>query len=386
MTHIEHEKKIVSKMISIYCQKNHKYLKLCHQCKDLESFAHKRLNVCPYQEKKSFCAYCKTQCYSKSYKENMIEVMKFSGKFMLLYHPILFFQHALMSLLNRKYMKIVLIVLLLMTNACHVSSDPNDIISSPDTSSGASGDATTSASIVDLSSFQYYTSKGFTSSTKKKVLFVISDPRKDSVTYDLAKTAIHYFETHNFEVQSRDLYELKWSPVLWLSEFFYQKDGKGSIPTDVNTEQSFVRQADYLIFVYPNWHDTPNAMLKGYMERVFAAGFAYKNGAPPKGLLNGKKIYTIMNAGGLGGGRGWIGDGSDKWDRYMNAFKVFDDDLAEWWGMSPVGTDIGNLGRFVNDRTPKNVLDFNNQTDKKRYSDEIQELRTALTNKLQKIF
>lgn len=275
-------------------------------------------------------------------------------------------------------------MVLLLVSACSVNSEGHN--KPPDTSSGASGDATTSASVVDLNSFQYYEPKGFTSSSKKKVLMVVSDPRKDSVTYDLAKTAMRYFEMNGFEVQVRDLYDLKWSPVLWLSEFFYQKDGKGSISMDIKQEQSYVTRADYLIFVYPNWHDTPNAMLKGYMERVFAANFAYKNGTPPQGLLSGKKIYTIMNAGGLGGGRGWIGDGSTKWDRYMNAFKVLDDDLAEWWGMSPIGTDIGNLGRFVNDRTPKNVLDFNNSMDKERYFNEIKELRTSLTNKLKTLF
>ena len=112
-------------------------------------------------------------------------------------------------------------------------------------------------------------------------------------------------------------------------------------------------KADYLIFVYPNWHDTPTAMAKGYMEKVFAKKFAYQDlpGGGLEGMLSGKGMYTIMNCGYLGGGRGWIGDGvgieDEKWDRYMEAFKVFDDDTAAFWG-------VENLGRFVNDRTPAN--------------------------------
>lgn len=106
MKHIEHEKKIVSLMIQIYCKKNHHCSELCEECQDLQQFAYKRLNACPYQEKKSFCAHCPTQCYTKNYKERMKNVMKFSGKYMLLINPLLFFQHAIISLVNKKHMKV----------------------------------------------------------------------------------------------------------------------------------------------------------------------------------------------------------------------------------------------------------------------------------------
>lgn len=36
------------------------------------------------------------------------------------------------------------------------------------------------------------------------------------------------------------------------------------------------------------------AILKGFIDRIFVAGFAYKyEGALPKGLLNGKKAWVI---------------------------------------------------------------------------------------------
>ena len=66
-----------------------------------------------------------------------------------------------------------------------------------------------------------------------------------------------------------------------------------------------------VVFVYPNWHDTPNVMVKGYQERVFAKKFAYEDGQNGgiNGLLKGKGIFTIMNCGWLGGGRGFIDGG-----------------------------------------------------------------------------
>ena len=114
------------------------------------------------------------------------------------------------------------------------------------------------------------------------------------------------------EVTLRDLYEMNWNPVLLMDEFYYQKDGTGEPKEDVAYEQNLVRQADYIVFVYPNWHDTQNTMVKGYQERVFAKKFAYEDGTNGgiNGLLKGKGIFTIMNCGFLGGGRGFINDGA----------------------------------------------------------------------------
>ena len=67
---------------------------------------------------------------------------------------------------------------------------------------------------------------------------------------------------------------------------------------------------------------------------------------------SGVVIYTIMNAGWLGGGQGNVGDGIGKldavWDKYLGAYKVVDDDTAGFWGAK-------NLGRFVNDQSPSNL-------------------------------
>ena len=82
----------------------------------------------------------------------------------------------------------------------------NDVTADGTTS--ASADASTSASIVPENLVQDYKPKGFTDSKKKKALFVIGDPRKDSVNYDLAVTAMKHFEEKNVEVEVRDLYEI----------------------------------------------------------------------------------------------------------------------------------------------------------------------------------
>lgn len=241
--------------------------------------------------------------------------------------------------------------------------------------SGASQgeDAVTSATIVPKDLVSTFEPKGFTKeTTKKKVLFVVADPREESITNALGNAAMAFFEKNQFEVEKRDLYQLNFNPVLTLENFYQAKDGSGETPEDIAIEQGFVTKSQHIIFVYPNWHDTPTPLIKGYMERVFAKQFAYKDGERGlEGLLVDKDIYTIMNAGYLGGGQGDVGDGigqnDEAWDKYMNAFKVLDDDTAAFWGAK-------NKGRFVNDQSPKN--------DSKTYKKELEKLIKVLENQL----
>ena len=55
--------------------------------------------------------------------------------------------------------------------------------------------------------------------------------------------------------------------------------------------------ADQLIFIFPTWWSGMPAILKGFIDRVFVAGFAYQNGPRgPVGQLDGKAwIITTHN-------------------------------------------------------------------------------------------
>jgi NAD(P)H dehydrogenase (quinone) len=280
----------------------------------------------------------------------------------------------------KKIISVMMMTLFILTSfaACSKPQTSTETVKvdKKESASINTADIKTSASIVPENLVQSYLPKGFTSGTSKKALFIVADPRKYSVNYDLVNTAMKHFEDKGVEVELRDLYDMKFNPVITAEDFYYAKDGSGQAPEDVKKEQELITKADYIIFCYPNWHDTPNAMLKGYMERVFAKTFAYKDSEKGlEGLLKGKAIYTIMNAGFLGGGRGYIGGGkgiSDaKWDEYMKAFKVLDDDTAGFWGLE-------NKGRFVNDRTPKNGSE--------NYKQDITKLRQDLTDELNKVF
>lgn len=85
----EGEKKVVNKMMAIYCRANHKHVTgLCEECTVLKNYAMKRLENCPFGEKKPTCGSCTVHCYKNDMRLKIKEVMRFSGPRMLFWHPI----------------------------------------------------------------------------------------------------------------------------------------------------------------------------------------------------------------------------------------------------------------------------------------------------------
>ncbi|MEJ1715164.1 NAD(P)H-dependent oxidoreductase, partial [Escherichia coli] len=72
------------------------------------------------------------------------------------------------------------------------------------------------------------------------------------------------------EVEVRDLYEMQFQPTLGRSEMI------GGIGEDVVVEQEYLKWADVITFIYPIWWTGLPAIMKGYIDRVFSYGFAYK--------------------------------------------------------------------------------------------------------------
>ncbi|WP_033826784.1 nitrous oxide-stimulated promoter family protein [Bacillus andreraoultii] len=95
---IQKEKETVQQMITIYCRKKHHQKELCEECKDLLQYAHKRLSYCRFGEDKTACSNCKVHCYKPVYRQKIKEVMRYSGPWMLLYHPV----YSVLHLLNGK--------------------------------------------------------------------------------------------------------------------------------------------------------------------------------------------------------------------------------------------------------------------------------------------
>lgn len=90
----EEEKKVVSKMITLYCKSKHSTRNgLCTSCNELNEYAYARLEHCPFGENKPTCGSCSIHCYRPQMKEQIKKVMRFAGPRMLLLNPIFTIQH-----------------------------------------------------------------------------------------------------------------------------------------------------------------------------------------------------------------------------------------------------------------------------------------------------
>lgn len=95
---IDREKKIVERMIRLYCRKKERNVALCPACEELMLYAHARLDRCPFGDNKTSCKHCSVHCYKPAMREKMKQVMRFSGPRMLFYAPI----EAIRHMIHRK--------------------------------------------------------------------------------------------------------------------------------------------------------------------------------------------------------------------------------------------------------------------------------------------
>lgn len=90
------ENKTIEAMIRMQCRsRHHGPDDLCADCRELLTYARKRLSRCPYQQGKTQCARCPIHCYKPAMRERIRSVMKYAGPRMLYRHPLLAFYHLI---------------------------------------------------------------------------------------------------------------------------------------------------------------------------------------------------------------------------------------------------------------------------------------------------
>lgn len=127
-----------------------------------------------------------------------------------------------------------------------------------------------------------------------KNLIVVCHPNPKSFTCAIAKTIEAALTAKGESFATRNLYELNFNPILSGADFVQFMSGK--IPNDIAEEQKHITAPENVIFVYPIWWTGLPAMLKGYVDRVFAKGFAwdFKDGQL-KQLLTGKRGLLVLS-------------------------------------------------------------------------------------------
>jgi NAD(P)H dehydrogenase (quinone) len=129
-----------------------------------------------------------------------------------------------------------------------------------------------------------------------KNLIIYAHPNPASLNHFFKQTVLESLEKSGEKVILRDLNEINFNPVLSLEDMNGQRIGKAA--DDVQIEQDFITWADRVIFIYPIWWTGIPAIMKGYIDRVFSYGFAYRyDQGVQKGLLSGKSTIIINSHG-----------------------------------------------------------------------------------------
>ncbi|MDH6268780.1 NAD(P)H dehydrogenase (quinone) [Rhizobium sp. SG_E_25_P2] len=154
-----------------------------------------------------------------------------------------------------------------------------------------------------------------------KILLVFAHPEPKSLSASLRDVAVHELEAAGHEVRVSDLYAMNWKSQIDRADFPALASGERLLPVaasknafttdtltdDVKVEIDKLLWADTLILQFPLWWFTMPAILKGWVDRVFAYGFAYGVGEHSdkrwgdrygEGTLAGKRAMLIVAAGG----------------------------------------------------------------------------------------
>ncbi|CAI0956307.1 NAD(P)H-dependent oxidoreductase [Serratia liquefaciens] len=152
------------------------------------------------------------------------------------------------------------------------------------------------------------------------VLIVYAHPEPQSLNGSLKDFSVQRLEAAGHAVQVSDLYAMHWKATLDANDSSAQSGDRfnpsldsqqafaqGLQSKDIELEQEKLLWADTVILQFPLWWFSMPAILKGWVERVYAYGFAYGVGEHSdvrwgdrygEGTLAGKRAMLIVTTGG----------------------------------------------------------------------------------------
>ncbi|WP_281613424.1 NAD(P)H-dependent oxidoreductase [Flammeovirga sp. SubArs3] len=139
------------------------------------------------------------------------------------------------------------------------------------------------------------------------------------------------------EVKVVDLYSIGFDPVMQFPDIQGMFMG-GDTPSDVKAQQELITWADHFSLVFPLWWGQMPAMMKGYIDRVYASGFAFQyteTGVDQK--LKGKSAKVFVC-------HGSPDEYYQQTDMHKALKRVFDDGVLGFCG---IDTDIHFYGNVA---------------------------------------
>ena len=126
----------------------------------------------------------------------------------------------------------------------------------------------------------------------KRILVILGHPSKESFCAALADSYVEGAKAAGNEVQLTSLGDLSFDPVLRNGYVTIQE-----LEPDLVAAQAAISWAQHIVFVYPIWWGAMPALLKGFIDRLFLPGFAFKYREGSQfwdRLLSGRSAHLIV--------------------------------------------------------------------------------------------
>lgn len=140
------------------------------------------------------------------------------------------------------------------------------------------------------------------------VLIVYAHPEPKSFDAQMLEHAVELLQDLGYAVQVSDLYAKEFRAVASRGDFVDPADEQffdlrneqahaarnGTFTPDILNEQQLILWADILILQFPLWWYSVPAIMKGWLDRVLAYGFAYGQGRS----MIGRRAIIVTTTGG----------------------------------------------------------------------------------------
>ena len=148
---------------------------------------------------------------------------------------------------------------------------------------------------------------------RMRVLIIHAHHEPSSFNGAMLRTAISALSETGHQVRVSDLYQMGFDPVSDRRNFIGARDSDrldqqaeerfaaehGLFAADIKAEMEKLAWCDVAIFQFPLWWLGMPAVMKGWIDRVFAVGVAYGGGRWfDRGLLAGKRAMLAVTTGG----------------------------------------------------------------------------------------
>lgn len=179
-----------------------------------------------------------------------------------------------------------------------------------------------------------------------RTLIILGHPDKKSFCGSLADSYEKGAREKGGEVARLNLIDLKFNPILFGEHHHIQ-----TLEPDLVEAQKLIKWANQLVIIFPDWWSAPPALLKGFIDRVFLPGFAFKfreDSDQWARMLTDKKGRIIMTS-----------DSPMTWPYFFSfhpAIHMMKKATLEFCGVSPVAVSCFGSMKNADEKKREGIL------------------------------